>query len=150
MQARTGARLRAWLAVTAWAGLIAVFSSGWFSGEHTGGVLLPLLRALLPGAPPEALRVVHALSRKAAHVAEYLVLGVLLVRALRQEGLRSPALAATAMALGVGWAGLDELHQSVVATRTGSPRDVAVDAVGVLAGVALAARRRHPGRTAEN
>ena len=137
----TGARRRAWLAVVAWATLIAVFSSGWFSGEQTGGFLLPLLRAMLPGAPPEVLRGLHALIRKGAHAVEYLVLGVLLVRALREEGLRGGALAAAAVTLGIAYAGLDELHQSFVPSRTGAPGDVLVDATGVVGGVALAALR---------
>lgn len=148
MRASTGLRRRAWLAVAAWAALISIFSSGWFSGSHTGGLLLPLLRALLPGAPPDVLAALHALIRKAAHVGEYLVLGVLLVRALRQEGLAGGRLAARAFALGVGWAALDELHQHFVPNRTGSPRDVAVDAIGAAAGVVLAARRPGGARAA--
>jgi VanZ family protein len=149
MAASAGARWRAWIAVAAWAGLISLFSSGLFSGAHTGAVLLPLLHGLFPGASPELLAILHASIRKAAHVVEYLVLGLLLVRALRQEGLRGRALAAAAMALGVGYAALDELHQTFVPSRTPSPRDVAVDALGVTAGVALAARRR-PVRHTEN
>jgi len=135
------ARLRAWLAVAAWAAIISFMSGGWFSGEHTGGVLLPILRALLPEASSEQLLALHALIRKAAHVAEYLVFGVLLVRALREEGLRGAALAIAAVGLGVAFAGLDEFHQSFVPSRTPSPRDVAVDATGLAAGVGLAVGR---------
>jgi VanZ family protein len=137
-------RLRAWLAVVAWALLISTFSTGWFSGEQTGNLLLPILRALLPWAQPEHLDAIHAVIRKAAHVVEYLVLGILLVRALREEGLASLPLALVAILLGSGWAALDEFHQEFVPSRTASPRDVAVDTSGVCAGVALAlARRRH-------
>src|SRR5262249_21709356 len=81
---------------------------------------------------------VHAMIRKSAHVVEYLVLGVLLVRALREEGLVGLPLILTAILLGGGWAMMDELHQEVVPSRTASPRDVAVDTSGVFAGVALA------------
>ncbi len=153
---RTNGRLRAWLAVVAWAGLISVFSSAWFSGEHTGGFLLPLLHVLLPGAAPEHLLALHAGIRKSAHVIEYVVLGVLLVRALREEGLRGAAVAATAVTLGVGYAALDETHQAFVPSRTASAGDVVVDAVGVLAGVGLAVAGRGgappppPARAAEN
>lgn len=142
---RGNARLRAWLPVAAWAALISLFSSGWFSGEQTGGLLLPLLQALLPGARPDDLQALHAAIRKVAHVVEYLVLAVLLVRALRTEGLAGAALAATALALGVAYAVLDETHQAFVPGRTASPGDVAVDAIGVVAGVGIAvARRRVP------
>ena len=139
---RATPRLHAWLAVVAWALLISTFSTSWFSGEQTGSILLPMLHALLPWAPPEHLDAIHAAIRKAAHVGEYLVLGVLLVRALREEGLAGLPLALVAILLGGGWAALDELHQDFVPSRTASPRDVAVDTSGVCAGVALALARR--------
>jgi len=139
---RPSARLRAWLLVALWAALISLFSSAWFSGEHTGGFLLPILQAFLPGAAPEQLQALHGDIRKSAHVIEYLVLAVLLVRALREEGLRGSALAAMAVMLGVAYAALDETHQAFVPSRTASAGDVAVDALGVVAGVALAVARR--------
>jgi VanZ family protein len=138
-------RLRVWLPVVAWAALISLLSSALFSGEHTGVLLLPLLQALFPTAGPEHLQAVHLWIRKGAHVTEYLVLAVLLVRALRTEGLRGGALAAAAMLIGVAYAALDETHQAFVPSRTASAGDVAVDAIGVLAGVGLAVARRPAG-----
>jgi VanZ family protein len=67
--------------------------------------------------------------RKIAHTVEYAVLGALLVRATGRTGL--------AFALGVLYAVSDEVHQTFVAGRMGSPVDVAIDAVGVACGVAL-------------
>jgi VanZ family protein len=139
---RTGTRLRAWAAVGAWAALISLLSSDWFSGARTGAFLLPLLRTLLPGATPELLRGLHGVIRKGAHVTEYLILAVLLVRALRQEGLRGLRLTVAAVALGVAYAALDEMHQAFVPSRTASPADVLVDAIGVAAGVGLAVAGR--------
>ena len=101
--------LRLWLPVLAWAGLIVAFSS------------VPDLST--------GLGVWDVVLRKIAHAAEYAVLGALLVRALPRPGL--------AFALGVAYAISDEAHQSFIAGRTGSPLDVALDAVGVLVGVAL-------------
>jgi VanZ family protein len=75
--------------------------------------------------------------RKIAHAAEYAVLGALLARAVA-----SPRLAC---ALGVLYAISDEVHQAVVPGREGSPLDVAIDSIGVAAGVLVwqrvAARR---------
>ncbi len=71
--------------------------------------------------------------RKLAHAAEYAILGALLVRALRRWSW--------ALALGVAYAVSDEIHQSFVPGRQGSPLDVLIDSVGVIAGVVLAARR---------
>ena len=77
--------------------------------------------------------------RKGAHMAEYGVLWLLWWRALRYT---RPALA---VAITVGYAITDEVHQSTVAGRHGAVSDVAIDALGVgLAGlvVVLLARRR--------
>jgi VanZ family protein len=72
--------------------------------------------------------------RKAAHVTEYAILGALLLRALQR-----PLGAAT---LGFAYAVSDEIHQHFVRGRSGNVVDVAIDAVGVLAGIALYARGR--------
>jgi VanZ family protein len=105
----SGRFLRLWLPVVAWAGLIFAFSSVPDLGTGLGGWDLVL--------------------RKIAHAAEYAVLGALLARAVRR-----PALAAV---LGVLYAVSDEVHQAFVPGRMGSPVDVAIDAVGVIAGVVL-------------
>jgi VanZ family protein len=112
------AQLRLWLPVAAWAAVIFAFSS--VPGLATG-----------LGFWDEVLR-------KLAHVAEYAVLGALLVRAVGH--------AVPAFALGVAYAISDEIHQSFVEGRRGAPLDVLIDAAGVTAGVLawqwLAARRR--------
>jgi VanZ family protein len=72
--------------------------------------------------------------RKGAHVTEYAVLAVLLVRALEQE--------LPAFALAVAYAATDELHQTFVRGRHGSPVDVVIDAIGVALGLAAWRRLR--------
>jgi VanZ family protein len=106
--------LSAWLPVVAWAGLIFTLSSIPDLGTGLGGWDLVL--------------------RKLAHAAEFAVLGLLLVRALEH--------AWAAFSLGVAYAVTDEIHQSFVPGRLGSPVDVAIDAAGVAVGVALALRLR--------
>ena len=105
----SGHAVRLWLPVVLWAALIFAFSSVPDLGTGLGGWDLVL--------------------RKIAHAAEYAVLGALLARALR-----SPAVAVLA---GVLYAVSDEVHQAFVPGRLGSPVDVAIDAVGVVAGVVL-------------
>jgi len=100
-----------WLPVVAWAGVIFAISS------------IPSLGT--------GLGVWDLILRKLAHVTEYAVLGFLLVRAVPL---------APAFVLGVLYAAGDELHQHFVTGREGAPRDVAVDALGVLLGL-WAARR---------
>jgi VanZ family protein len=71
--------------------------------------------------------------RKIAHATEFAILGALLLRALRHAGW--------AVAIGMAYAVSDEIHQSFVAGRQGSPWDVAIDSVGVVVGALLATRR---------
>ena len=105
----SASRARLWLPVVAWAALIFGLSSVPDLGTGLGGWDLVL--------------------RKVAHAAEYAVLGALLVRATGRTGL--------AFALGTLYAVSDELHQAFVPGRLGSPVDVAIDAVGVAAGIVL-------------
>lgn len=99
--------LRLWAPVLAWAALIFALSSvpGLTSGLGTWDVVL----------------------RKAAHVTEFAVLGALLARALRRG--------VPAALLGMAYAASDELHQHFVPDRSADVLDVAIDAVGVIAGV---------------
>ncbi|HEX4746982.1 MAG TPA: VanZ family protein [Gaiellaceae bacterium] len=105
----SASRARLWLPVVAWAALIFGFSSVPDLGTGLGGWDLLL--------------------RKLAHAAEYAVLGALLVRATGRSGL--------AFALGTLYAVSDEVHQHFVPGRVGAPFDVAIDAIGVAAGIVL-------------
>jgi VanZ family protein len=108
-------RLQTWLPVIAWAVVIFAFSSV----PHLG----------------TGLGTWDTILRKCAHVTEYAILGLLLMRALGRE--------APAFLAGVAYAVTDEIHQHFVAGRHASPIDVAIDSTGVLIGiVAYAAARR--------
>ena len=136
--------LLSWLPPLVWMAVILVFSSDAFSGAQTGGVLAPLLRWLVPSITGAQIEIVHALIRKTAHFTEYGILAGLWLRTLvRKRVLALPAAAWVAFALTVAWACVDELHQSTVASRTGSAVDVAIDTAGaavVLIGARVAAR----------
>jgi VanZ family protein len=106
--------LSLWLPVVLWAALIFTLSSIPDLGTGLGGWDLVL--------------------RKAAHAAEFAILGFLLLRALGRD---VPALAA-----GIAYAASDELHQAFVPGRQGSVLDVLVDAIGVAVGVYVARRLR--------
>ena len=101
-----------WLPVVLWAGLIFALSSIPSLGTGLGTWDLIL--------------------RKGAHLTEYAVLAVLLMRAIGHE--------APALACGVLYAASDEFHQAFVRGRHASPIDVAIDAVGLVVGL-LAWRR---------
>ena len=74
--------------------------------------------------------------RKLAHMAEFGLLWLLWWRALGYRGKALPALIAIAYAV------TDELHQTTVDGRHGSPIDVLIDATGVALAVLVARRVR--------
>jgi VanZ family protein len=76
------------------------------------------------------------IGRKLVHMASYGLLWWLWWRAL---GSRAPGLAA---AIALGYAVTDEYHQHFVEGRHGSPVDVAIDAAGIAAAMALTRGRR--------
>src|SRR5438552_13108438 len=108
----TSRTLTHWLPVVLWAAVIFTLSSIPSLGTGLGTWDLIL--------------------RKGAHITEYAVLLILLVRALGRE--------APALALGILYAASDELHQGFVRGRHASPVDVAIDTIGLLIGL-LAWRR---------
>jgi VanZ family protein len=108
-----------WLPALVWMAVIFAFST-----RHGGGHLAPA----------------EVLLRKLAHVTEYFVLTALLVRALRRS---TPATAVpVAMAAALAYAASDEWHQSFVPGRTATPRDVAIDAVGIALAAIVVSRTR--------
>lgn len=73
--------------------------------------------------------------RKGAHMAEYTILGFLLVGALEIRHLA--ILWLVAWMLAIAYAGTDEFHQTFVPGRSGELRDVCVDGAGALIGVSV-------------
>lgn len=80
---------------------------------------------------------INGIVRKGAHVTEYFLLAVSVAFPLYVYGVRGLALMLLAGIICVGYACADEYHQSMVAGRGPSPRDVGIDSIGVLAGIIL-------------
>jgi VanZ family protein len=137
---------RYWLPPLLWMALIWGLSGDIGSAEQTSRFFLPIVRALLPWASPEQLRWAHGLVRKLGHVTEYAILAGLWFRAFHAGGRGRPATSArAALALSVGWAVVDELHQAMVGSRTGTWRDVLLDGAGAVLAL-TAVRLRLSGR----
>jgi len=106
-----------------------------------------VFRWIAPDAATRSLDVAYIVFRKSLHFISYGFLTFLFYRGLRRDrkprwSTRTGFLAATAAA---AYAFLDELLQSYVPNRTGSPFDWAVDTAGILTAIALTAtvcRRR--------
>jgi VanZ family protein len=124
--------LKYWLPVILWMGVIFWMSTGTFSSEHTSRFIVPLLNFLFPWLSPQNVDLIHELIRKAVHVAEYFILGLLLFRAFRSESSQEWRTQWTIYTvIGVMlYAVCDEFHQSFVATRGASLVDVAIDSAG--------------------
>ena len=102
-----------------------------------------MLAWLFPGAERHTLESLHAVVRKLGHVTEYLILGILIARALRDARGWTLRHAVMAVVLAGSYAVTDELHQHFVSSRTADAGDVAIDTAAAIAGqIGLAFRSR--------
>jgi VanZ family protein len=120
-----------------WMAVIFGFSAQ--DGGHSGALSSAIAHWLIagwPGGEKLSVQTAALVIRKAAHMAEYAILAILLFNsfgfktALTRRLWRSAAIAAA-------YAATDEAHQLLVAGRAGQLRDIAIDSVGVVAGLAL-------------
>ena len=79
----------------------------------------------------------HPYVRKMAHFTEYLLLAMSVSLPLYVYGLRGILLVFAAGSFCVAFACLDEYHQSFVAGRGPSKRDVVIDSCGVFVGILI-------------
>lgn len=117
-----------------WMAFIFFASTTEFSATNTSRIIRPLLLWLFPNISEERIALAHFLIRKAAHFAEYAILGLLAARAFfssSQTFLRRSWFFAGVLLVGL-YALLDEYHQSFVASRSASLYDSGVDLAGGL------------------
>jgi VanZ family protein len=129
--------LKYWLPVLLWMSVIFIASSDLMSAERTSHFIGPFLRWFVPDISPETIASIQIVVRKCAHLVAYAILAALLHRALRQNIRQLGRAALFAFLMAFTYASLDEFHQSFVASRTGSPWDVAIDCLGALVGLAV-------------
>ncbi|UJL45806.1 VanZ family protein [Virgibacillus sp. NKC19-16] len=75
--------------------------------------------------------------RKSAHFFAYLILGIIVIYALRRSGVRGYRSIVLALGICVLFAIVDEVHQLFVPGRSGQVRDVVIDGAGAIVGVGL-------------
>jgi VanZ family protein len=124
--------LKAWIAAILWLILIAIESTAMLSASNTGRFLYPLMKHFF-GMDWEHFKVWHYYIRKSGHVVGYGILSILLFRAWRatlpaMTNVRWTLRWTTIAILGTALvASLDEWHQSLIPSRTGTIRDVVLD-----------------------
>jgi VanZ family protein len=117
-----------------WIGVIFFLSSGQGAMSNTSRFIRPLLEFLFPGASEETLFIYHGIIRKLAHPSVYAVLAYFAYRAFyysTQNHLQKYWFPVSLL-LVFTVASLDELNQSFLASRTGSPYDILLDTIGGL------------------
>lgn len=123
--------LKRWWPAIVWAIAISLFSTGAFTAENTGSIIIPVLHFLFRRASPEQLAFMHHIIRKCAHFTEYFIFSLLILRGIR-AGEKGTHLrwALITILIVAGYAALDEYHQSFVPGRTPAVTDVLIDTSG--------------------
>jgi len=142
----------AWILIALWCGGIFYMSSrtGTQSSSMSMFIVQELQRLIIALFGRLVVPVQEHLVRKAAHVFEYLILGMLLLSGFFSQ--KKPGKSVIySLLIGALYAASDETHQIFIPGRTASPLDVAIDTVGVLAGITLSfillSRHYRPPRT---
>ncbi len=73
--------------------------------------------------------------RKNAHFFAYLILGILVINALKSNGLKGSKSILIALAICILYAISDEVHQLFIPGRAGQVRDVIIDSAGAIVGI---------------
>ncbi len=132
-------RFRRYGPLVAWMALIFLASTGELSATNTSRIIRPLLLWLFPDISEASIRLTHFYVRKTAHFTEYAVFALLAARAFAtssRETLRRGFFYITLLLVAL-FAFLDEFHQSLTNTRTGSIYDSLIDISGGLTALIL-------------
>jgi VanZ family protein len=131
--------MRRYLLAILWTAVILLASSDFFSAAHTGEWLVVTFRFLGFTPQPANAGIWNAIWRKGAHFGAYAALGALWFGALRGDDKRRwfGRWAWIAIVIAFSVAVTDEVHQSFIPSRTGSPFDVLLDTCSAALAVLL-------------
>lgn len=129
-------RRQRWMLAFLWMLIIFFLSaqSGDESGSLSTSLFKPLFDMLVPmGMPADILSLII---RKTAHYTVYLILGILVYRAIDTYAIERSQKVYLAMLLCIGYAISDEIHQIFVPGRAGTLLDVLIDSMGSATSIA--------------
>jgi VanZ family protein len=132
--------LNNWVPVLVWLGVIFLGSTDVMSAEHTSRFIGPFFHWLKADISPETLASIHVFFRKCAHVSEYAILALLLLRAaIVMTNLKRsiPILCISVLSVCLFVAATDEFHQTFVASRGALATDVLIDGAGAILGLLI-------------
>ena len=113
------------------------FSTDTFSSSETSKYIVPFLKFISPNISAEALEFWHHVIRKASHVTEYLIQGMLVYRAFHLDVAKLAKVRIYSVFFIASTALVDEFHQSFVPSRGSSLIDVGYDCAGGLIALVL-------------
>lgn len=85
----------------------------------------------------EIIKVVEPFVRKLAHYTLYTVGGILIANCVYQFYNKEKQGIVISTIIGITYAASDEIHQLMVPGRSGNIKDVMIDSIGILTGIAL-------------
>ena len=128
-----------WTAVILWMAIIFYLSHqpAAESSELSRGITKVIIQTIEKVAPNIELdiRSLNHIVRKNAHFFAYLVLGVLVINALRVSGVKGYRSIALALGICILYAISDEVHQLFIPGRSCEVRDVIIDTAGASVGI---------------
>ncbi len=145
-----GMLVRNWWAVAVWLGVIRLESTDIGSAAHTGRLLYQVLSFFVPHISPIIVWQLDGVLRKSGHFIGYAILSALVFLALRntnRDRLESATRRTWGSQLRDLWrwewmllgilasvvvASLDEIHQTLLPSRTGRWQDVVIDSSGAV------------------
>lgn len=118
---------------------IFYFSTDSFSGENTGSIFYTIFHYFFPSLTLKQFEPIHFIIRKTAHFTEYAVLALLLFRAFRAANNETWywRWAVYSLLILIGYALLDEFHQSFTKFRGASIYDSLIDISGGIFAIAV-------------
>jgi len=128
-------KLKRWGPVVFWMLVIFSASADSASVAHSSRIIDPLCLLLWPNITLDQLETVHFVVRKGAHMTEYALLALLLLRALSHDRGDARKWLSSAWVLATAYGASDELHQLFVPGRNGSIVDVMIDSAGAALGL---------------